>query len=707
MYCLRTGKNNNKRGGGKGEKPNQRKKKKMLSRMTRIGGKVLGNGATVQKKWYCVAAPSAGVDRDPRCILQSNNEMMYLRSPRTILFKAETSIDLTMELMTALAEYKDSPRKCLGLIDAMSTLMCLAVDPAEFIRCIHPREEYRSHAEKAYNECSHYLNHMNTSRAVYQVVVKLSDPEHELYDILTPEEKHLAHTLKDEMESTGVHFSPRKSLLVQKLLEKNADLTEMVFKYEESTRDPDAILHEIIANRYELATTVGYDSYVAWTLRNTLAESPLSVWSLLLRLADKLQHGAREELQLLIESREAIAGLSKPVEQQHIVSDSELRDMSSIYKKRTFGEVEKEISEYLSVQNVWEGVKILCEQVFELTLKEVDMDQFEKYDKNLMKFEVLDSKKQLIGVIYADLLARTGKTEGSGHFTIQLGSDFDPTACSDLDIIAPEANRLLPIVVFSCNYEGKYMKEEKPEKGHEEDKKLDRLLLTPNDAVSLFHEFGHALHTLLGQTKFQILSGTRSSMDYVEVFSQLFEVYAREYVTLRKWATHYETGLPISRELVDKMNDSESSFSNLQQLEEIVSSLVDLVYHGPRPMMFFTLDPETKNLRAHSVPEGQEDPLSLRTLIADSITPITVTELGNARNFSHSQIVNYPGTYYSYTYSRVFATAIWEKYFKNDPYSISAGKALASVMKKGASASPKALIGQLVSTSPEDLLDAF
>eukprot|EP01060_Flectonema_neradi_P023244 TRINITY_DN31455_c0_g1_i1.p1 TRINITY_DN31455_c0_g1~~TRINITY_DN31455_c0_g1_i1.p1 ORF type:complete len:683 (+),score=103.91 TRINITY_DN31455_c0_g1_i1:82-2130(+) len=656
---------------------------------------------------YCVSASQTGSDRDPRKYLQSNEDLVFLRSPRTMLFKAETAVELCHEISSALQTRKFSnPATALNMIDAISCILCLTLDPAEVVRSIHPREEFKGQSDQAFEYAFKFLSELNTQRSFYKHVVALT--ESDAWSELSPEQRYYVTTLKHEMESVGITLSPAKAKLVSKLLEEKERKAEEVLSVADSsgTRDPEAQIGDLLVTRHELAETLGFDSYISWSMMNTLAADPIEVWKVLLKLANDLQPTAREEIAHLAEVKNEVSSIRSLDQPDYIITDSEKRDLSAIVRNRQFAGIEAELKNYLSVSNVWKGLEILVSELFGLTMERSEMTNHEKYDKNLQKFKIFTNprkgseEKKLVGTMYADLFVREGKPTGSGHYTIQVGNDFDPHIATELDIMMPSGDKLSPIVVFSCDCKGAFA-ELDPRMFIEEKRKIihdwDTVLLEPSEVVSIFHEFGHCLHTLLGQTQFQSLSGTRSSMDYIEVFSQITELYARDYRSLRRWATHHTTGLPIPKELCDEMQTLESSFGSLTQLDEIVSALVDLTYHGPRPLTYYTLDPnDNETLIPRLVPEGFDRPVELRKLLSDSLSPIQVTELGIRRNFVSQHLVTYPGTYYSYTFSRVFASAIWNKHFEADPYSWEAGEKLREVMSKGGSAPPRQLISKLL-----------
>eukprot|EP01061_Rhynchopus_euleeides_P016968 TRINITY_DN28313_c0_g1_i1.p1 TRINITY_DN28313_c0_g1~~TRINITY_DN28313_c0_g1_i1.p1 ORF type:complete len:687 (+),score=275.90 TRINITY_DN28313_c0_g1_i1:36-2063(+) len=649
-----------------------------------------------QRVRYCVAAVDAGLDRDPRAYLFSNEDLIFLRSPRSLMFKAETASELTSEVLSLLPLCPKDARRTMDILDLSSTMLCLTLDACEATKSIHPRTEYTLQAKQAQNYLDNFTASLNSNRALYEPVMRLCEPE--VWAELTQEQRQFVKVMKEEMESAGVHLSPARTALCRQLFVDMHLSIQAALDSETQGQDPTAMIGELLSTRHEVATVIGFDSYASWAMRNAALNDPLDVWRMLLSFANRLQEGAKEEVMTLIEHKGKMHASRRSTGPVYVIKDFELKDFSKMIVRDRYGTPQEDMVPYLSIQNIWNGITMMCKDLFNLTLRKVDMQRQEQYDQNVVKYQLFNSNDELLGTIYADLIKRPGKAHGSGHFTVQLGNDIPADVTNDLDLILPESNRLQPIVVFACSCEGVFADASETVSG------WDKVLATPNDAVSMFHEFGHALHTLVGQTKYQVLSGTRSSLDYVEVWSQLCESYARDYRSLRQWAVHHEDGTHVPRELVDRLNSSESAFSCLVQLEEILTACVDLVYHGPRPMVYCTLN-ESGELQQHEVPHGQEGPIEIRRLLSDLLTPIEVTELGSSRAHLLQQLMNYPATYYSYTYSRMIATVIWNTHLRDEPFNLTAGKKIREVMEKGASASPRALLSELVEDlSPEGIL---
>jgi intermediate peptidase len=170
-------------------------------------------------------------------------------------------------------------------------------------------------------------------------------------------------------------------------------------------------------------------------------------------------------------------------------------------------------------------------------------------------------------------------------------------------------------------------------------------LLNHHEVETLFHEFGHGLHSLLSRTTFQHLSGTRAAMDFVETPSHLFENYAWDPQFLPIMARHYATGEVISEDTVQKLIKSRNQFRCIETQSQILYALFDQALFGvPNPNRGSTTDLFAKLHRENNVPYAE----------------------GTHWHSRFGHLVTYGAGYYGYLYSQVFAADIWKHSFQGD-----------------------------------------
>eukprot|EP01065_Artemidia_motanka_P052323 TRINITY_DN9423_c0_g1_i1.p1 TRINITY_DN9423_c0_g1~~TRINITY_DN9423_c0_g1_i1.p1 ORF type:complete len:697 (+),score=259.07 TRINITY_DN9423_c0_g1_i1:70-2160(+) len=652
-----------------------------------------------QARW-CVAAPEAIQDRDPRHYLLVCNNLGHLRSPRSLMMRAEMCIELTVELVAYLQNSRDDPLLCLEILDTLSNIMCLTLDPAEATRNTHPREEYRDGASKAFQYVYHHMSLLNTNRTLYEPLVKLTSPE--VWDTLDPVQQRNVTQMKNDMHANGITLPDVKRELVVRLTNHKEELAHQFVNVESMGMDPNQVLQELVSTRHKLADVLGCGSYAEWVMQGSMAESPLNAWKFLNTMSSKLQKKAAEEYKVLVSLKgQVLTNSSTP---PGVVADFEMADLVRLYRQRKFRDVSSRMSEYLSVANVWRGMQLVCKQLFGVTIEKVShaqCPQYEVYHPSVEKYVLYDEGRRELGTIYADLIDRPGKMRTAGHFTVQLGTSLHDRPLRELDLVQPDANRQRPVVIFTCNSRGS-----KATAGATMDDP-EKILLSPTEVTTLFHEFGHALHTLFGQTPHQNLAGTRSSTDYVETFSQFLEYYARDPRVVKQFAKHFETGEELPEEMLSEHAKSEQCFAALEQLDQIGLSCLDLVYHGERPFCYYVPDAENPEAML-KIPVNTEhaDPVSLMIELSARHSPVVTTELGWKRSYPLQHLSNYPAAYYSYLYSQVVANAIWERFFAADPFCKEAGKKLRNVMALGASMQPREMLATMLGDefTPEALL---
>ena len=220
--------------------------------------------------------------------------------------------------------------------------------------------------------------------------------------------------------------------------------------------------------------------------------------------------------------------------------------------------------------------------------------------------------------------------------------------------------------------------------------------MLPHEVQTCFHEFGHALHTLFGQTTVQNLAGTRSSVDYVELFSQFMEQFLTSHEFLKQWAHRRTDRQPISLDLVERMTSATRAFLHIDTLDQVSLAAVDQVLHGPQPFtVYFPHGSEGKvgkRTLGHMQDYGRGT-FNFARLIVSITEPFSLaepTESGVLRSLSFEHLATYPANYYGYLYSSAFAKRIWKKYFEHNPLNKVEGKRFATeLMALGAATDPR------------------
>ena len=307
--------------------------------------------------------------------------------------------------------------------------------------------------------------------------------------------------------------------------------------------DNNAIITEILQLRAERAKLLGYPTHAHWRLADKMAKTP-------------------EKAMALMESvwTPAVARVKEEVKDMQVLADKEgakikieawdYRFYAEKVRKARYDLDQDEVKQYLQLEKLREGMFYTAGELFNFKFDEVkDVPVFHP-DVRVFTVKDKTSGKQ-IGLWYFDPYARKGKRSGAWM-----------TAYRDQETLNGD---ITTIVSNNCNFI----------KG----KPGEPVLISWEDARTLFHEFGHALHGLNSKVKYPALSGTSVATDYVEFPSQLLERWLSTPEVLQHYALHYKTGQPIPQTLVDKINKAAAFNQGFKTVEAVSSALVDMKLH--------------------------------------------------------------------------------------------------------------------------------
>ena len=347
-------------------------------------------------------------------------------------------------------------------------------------------------------------------------------------------EKDLASpivTLSRSIMTPFLQFSPRRDLRAR------AYAAWAARGANDGATDNRELAVEMLALRKEMADLLGYDDFASFKLETEMAKTPGNVRDLLTSVWDPAKAQANKDAQVL----------TRMMHQEGVNGDLEPWDWRYYAEKRRQEEHdldESTIKPYFQLDQMIAASFDCATRLFGLQFKSVDVPL---YHADCRAWEVTRDGRH-VALFIGDYFARGSKRSGAWCSAMRSQAKFPKTQA--------------PIVINVCNFA-----------------KADPALLSFDDARTLFHEFGHALHQMLSDVTYERVSGTSVPRDFVELPSQLYEHWLEVPAVLQKFAIHAETGAAIPQDLLDKLLGAATFDMGFQTVEYIASAMVDLEYH--------------------------------------------------------------------------------------------------------------------------------
>ncbi len=362
------------------------------------------------------------------------------------------------------------------------------------------------------------------------------------------------------------------------------------------------LMKEILALRKEEARLLGFDNYAQVSVVPKMAESPEKVTTFLRDLATKARPFAEKDLADLREFAANALGITGPLNAWDVPY------LSEKLKEARYSFSEQEVKQYFTAPKVLAGLFKIIETLFEVNIR---ADQAPVWHP-AVGFYRIERDGQLVGQFYLDPPARAGKRGGAWMDDVR-GRWQRP----DTGVLQT------PVAHLVCNFA--------------EGVNGQPALLTHDDVITLFHEFGHGLHHMLTQVNERDVSGISGvEWDAVELPSQFMENFCWEWSVLRHMTAHVETGEPLPRALFDKMLAAKNFQSGLQTLRQIEFSLFDMLVHAEH-------DPA-------------QDFMPLLQQVRDEVAVMRPPAFNRmAHTFSHIFAGGYAAGYYSYKWAEVLS----------------------------------------------------
>lgn len=353
------------------------------------------------------------------------------------------------------------------------------------------------------------------------------------------------------------------------------DLREKIFKAyinrgnNNDELDNKAILSRTAALRVERAHLLGYKTHADYVLEMNMAKKPENVYQFLDKIWKPALALAKEEAKELQEmiGKEGNSFKLQPWDWWYYAEK---------VKKAKYALDEEMLRPYFKLENVRDGAFYVASKLYGIQF--VARDDIPKYHEDVRVFEVKDADGSHIGILYTDYFPRASKRGGAWMNSFRKQYRL-------------EGKNIYPLITNNGNFA-------RPTGGKP-------ALISSENVLTLFHEFGHALHGLLSDCTYYRLSGTSVPRDFVELPSQIMENWAFEPKVLTVYAKHYETGEAIPQELVDKMKKAALFNQGFAAVEYLAASYLDMDWHTlTEPKELDALEFETESLnRIGLIPE--------------------------------------------------------------------------------------------------------
>ena len=608
----------------------------------------------------------------------------------------------------------------LRKFDELSNELCIVLDAAQLCQTVHANRNFRKSAEDAYLSVSNLVQHLNADFGLYKPLVKLADvvktdnlaagkhfstEDIEMLESLVVDfekggitlplmEKNRLIELQDTINRNGFEFvsnaNARHTVLVPGMskndipkpfrfpleAQTNSDgqlslkicensLHHLLYSVPNSKHRESLyraahggfavnglpLLDELLAARHELSQILGKESYAALQFEKRLATSPDDVEKFLFDLSKLIAPKVEKELKSL-----------QPFAEGHYSDKNKLMVWDHSFHTRRFAASTsstnvRDISDYLPLRAVLDGISMVMAETFGVVLREENTTEAEMWDHCVRKVRVEDECGELYGHIFFDLEPRASKSSIASHYAIRCGRD-----------LGVKKSYQTPVAALVCSFENRC-------------RVSGEQLLSFREYQTLWHEFGHAMHTILSRTKYQHLSGTRVPTDVVEIPSHLFENFARDPRVLARVARHRHTGDALPTRTIAEVCARDRTFSVIDLQRQVMMSVMDLKFHGRNP-------PIGESMKMYYEVEKLCAPFP------------AVKDVASYTSFQH--FVNYGAGYYSYLFGEIISAQLWNDLgFRDNPFDRDAGAILQKqYLSQGASQSPAKLLQGLLRKHP-------
>ena len=414
--------------------------------------------------------------------------------------------------------------------------------------------------------------------------------------------------------------------------------------FQKNENNNESSILKLVQLKKDRANLLGYSSHADFVLEERMAQSASQVNQFLDDLYQNALPYAKKEWEQI----------ERFAEDKLDLKDLQKWDTSYVsekLKQELFDFDEQILKPYFPLPNVLKGLFEIVERLYGLRFEQSDAIQ--GYNKDVICYEVFNETGGFHALLYADFHPRSGKRSGAWMTSYRSQNQSQRPHISIVCNFSPPTND-------------------------------DPALLSFNEVTTLFHEFGHALHGMLANTKYGSLSGTSVSWDFVELPSQILENWCYQEEALSLFAHHYKTGEPIPMNYVQKIKDASQFQQGLQTLRQLSFGYLDLSYHNENAT-------EITSVKAH-----EEKKISKL-----QFTP-SIEENCMSTSFSHIFQGGYAAGYYSYKWAEVLDADAFELFLEKGVFDKKTAQAFHDhVLSKGGTEHPMKLYKRFRGSEPD------
>jgi len=464
-----------------------------------------------------------------------------------------------------------------------------------------------------------------------------------------------AETAKERGKTGQWIFTTQKPSMIPFLqYADRRDLREKIFKAyinrgaNNNEYDNKAVSAKIAALRVERANLLGYRTHADFVLEENMAKNPARVYQLL----DQLWAPALQRAQMEVKELQAIA---KKEGQNLKIQPWDWWYYAEKLRREKYALDDELLRPYFNLENVRQGAFDVANKLWGITFTE--RADIPKYHPDVKVFEVREANGKHIGVLYVDYFPRDDKKSGAWSSSLR------------------EQYRLKGQMITPINVNVFNFTRPTPEKPS---------LLTLEEAKTLYHELGHALHDLLSNCTYAKLTGTNVPRDFVELPSQIMENWATHPEVLKSYAKHYQTGEPIPDELITKIQQSNLFNQGFETVEFLAAAYLDMDWH--------TLN----TAQIQNVTEFENAALKRIKLMPEIVVRY------RSPYFQHIFAGGYSAGYYSYIWAEVLDADAFQAFEEKGIFDPETAKAFReNILARGGSEDPMVLYKRFRGAEPK------